>query len=216
MPPDMPADLPADLLAALRRERLLAVVRGRDRSATVAAALTLVECGVQVVEISLSGVDALAALRDVRARAGTAALVGCGTVLTAADADAAGAAGAQFTVTPGNGPGAERSVRSGLPCLVGALTPTEIAAAAALGAAVKLFPASLGGPGYLRAVRAPLPDVPLVPVGGVDAALAREYLAAGAVAVGVGTPLVGDAADAGGDLVALRRRADDFLSAVRR
>jgi 2-dehydro-3-deoxyphosphogluconate aldolase / (4S)-4-hydroxy-2-oxoglutarate aldolase len=212
----MPPDLPADLLAALRRERLLAVVRGRDRSATVAAALTLVECGVRVVEISLSGVDALAALRDVRARAGTAALVGCGTVLTAADADAAAAAGAQFTVTPGNGPGAERSVRSGLPCLVGALTPTEIAAAAALGAAVKLFPASLGGPGYLRAVRAPLPDVPLVPVGGVDAALAREYLAAGAVVVGVGTPLVGDAADAGGDLVALRRRADDFLSAVRR
>lgn len=207
--------MPADLLAALRRDRLLAVVRGRDRAATVAAALTLVDCGVRIVEISLSGADPLAALRDVRSRAGTAALVGCGTVLTAADAEAATGAGAQFTVTPGNGPGAERSVRSGLPCLVGALTPTEIAAAAELGAAVKLFPASLGGPGYLRAVRAPLPDVPLVPVGGVDAASAREYLAAGAVAVGVGTPLVGDAADAGGDLAALRRRAADFLAAVR-
>jgi 2-dehydro-3-deoxyphosphogluconate aldolase/(4S)-4-hydroxy-2-oxoglutarate aldolase len=80
-------------------------------------------------------------------------------------------------------------------------------------AAVKLFPASLGGPAYVRALVDPFPDVPLVPVGGVDAAAAAAYLAAGAVAVGVGSPLLGDAAT-GGDLAALAERARQFRDAV--
>ncbi|HZL81559.1 MAG TPA: aldolase, partial [Demequina sp.] len=79
---------------------------------------------------------------------------------------------------------------------------------------VKLFPAALGGPAYLRALRDPLPDVPFVPVGGVDIALAADYLAAGAVAVGVGSPLVGDAVR-GGDLAALEARATAFLAVTR-
>jgi 2-dehydro-3-deoxyphosphogluconate aldolase/(4S)-4-hydroxy-2-oxoglutarate aldolase len=104
------------------------------------------------------------------------------------------------------------SVARGIPVLAGALTPTEVVTAMRLGAtAVKLFPASFGGPAYLRALRDPLPGVPVVPVGGVDASLAAEYLAAGAVAVGVGSPLVGDAAR-GGDLDALRARAVEFLT----
>jgi len=78
----------------------------------------------------------------------------------------------------------------------------------------KLFPAALGGPSYLRGLRDPLPDVPFVPVGGVDIALAADYLAAGAVAVGVGSPLVGDAAR-GGDLAALDARATAFLAVTR-
>ncbi|EFL27582.1 LOW QUALITY PROTEIN: putative 2-dehydro-3-deoxyphosphogluconate aldolase/4-hydroxy-2-oxoglutarate aldolase, partial [Streptomyces himastatinicus ATCC 53653] len=82
-------------------------------------------------------------------------------------------------------------------------------------AAVKLFPASLGGPGYLRALRDPFPEVPFVPVGGVDAAAARDYLDHGAIAVGVGSPLIGDAA-AGGDLGALRTRAAAFRAAITR
>jgi len=98
-------------------------------------------------------------------------------------------------------------VRRGLPVIGGALTPTEVAASLDAGvAAVKLFPASLGGVSYLRALRDPFPDVPFVPVGEVDASAAQAYLAAGAVAVGVGSPLVGDAAS-GGSLDALRARA---------
>ena len=77
--------------------------------------------------------------------------------------------------------------------------------------AVKLFPASLGGPAYLKALRDPFPDMPIVPVGGVDLAGAERYLAHGAVAVGVGSPLVGDAAH-GGDLAALRQRARGFVA----
>ncbi|WP_262403504.1 bifunctional 4-hydroxy-2-oxoglutarate aldolase/2-dehydro-3-deoxy-phosphogluconate aldolase [Actinomadura sp. CNU-125] len=102
-----------------------------------------------------------------------------------------------------------------MPVLAGALTPTEVAAAAASGVdAVKLFPASAHGPGYLKALRDPFPDVPFVPVGGVGRDEAVEYLALGAVAVGVGSPLCGDAPH-GGDLDALRARARAFVAAVR-
>ena len=90
------------------------------------------------------------------------------------------------------------SLRTGTPLRLGAT-------------AVKLFPAGIGGPPYLRALRDPLPGIPFVPVGGVTEALAAEYLLAGAVAVGVGSPLLGDAAR-GGDLDALRARAAGFLS----
>ena len=93
-----------------------------------------------------------------------------------------------------------------------ALTPTEVVSAEAAGAAaVKLFPASSGGVRYLRALRDPFPATPFVPVGGVDEDAAREYLAAGAVAIGVGSPLLGDAA-AGGPLAGLRERARRYRS----
>lgn len=205
----------ADLADDLARHRLLAIVRGTDRRATVATALTLVESGIPLVEVSLSGADALAALRQVVADAGDDALIGAGTVVSADDADRAADCGVRFMVTPGNGPGVARCRLLGLPVLVGALTPTEVIAAAPVATAVKLFPASLGGVGHLRALRAPFPDVDFVPVGGIDAELAVDYLRAGARAVGVGSPLVGDAADAGGDLPALVRRAAQFLAAIR-
>ncbi|MYS75623.1 aldolase, partial [Streptomyces sp. SID5926] len=120
-------------------------------------------------------------------------------------------AGARWIVTPALTESVAASVRVGLPVLAGALTPTEAVAARRAGAdAVKLFPASIGGPAYLKALRDPFPDLPLVPVGGVDPTSAEQYLAHGAVAVGVGSPLVGDAAH-GGDLDALRERARRFV-----
>jgi 2-dehydro-3-deoxyphosphogluconate aldolase/(4S)-4-hydroxy-2-oxoglutarate aldolase len=118
-------------------------------------------------------------------------------------------------VTPAVTEAVAESVARGIPVLAGVLTPTEVVTAMNLGAsAVKLFPAGAGGPAYLRALRGPLPGVPFVPVGGVDAALAAEYFAAGAVAVGIGSPLLGDAAS-GGDLDALRGRAAGLLTVTR-
>src|SRR5512133_4105272 len=101
------------------------------------------------------------------------------------------------------------AVERGVPVVPGALTPTEVAAAWAAGAtAVKVFPVSaVGGPAYLKAVRAPLPEVALVPTGGVGVGDIGAYLAAGAVAVGIGSPLLGDAGDPGGDLDGLAERA---------
>ncbi|MBO4253069.1 bifunctional 4-hydroxy-2-oxoglutarate aldolase/2-dehydro-3-deoxy-phosphogluconate aldolase [Streptomyces griseorubiginosus] len=196
-----------DLVESLRRHRLLAIVRGKDPVAAVRTVRTLVEEGVAAVEISLTTTDALTVLRQARAALGSDALLGAGTVRCAGDAGRALDAGASYLVTPALVDGL---APYGVPVLMGALTPTEIEAALARGAdAVKLFPGSLGGPGYLRALRDPFPEVPFVPVGGVDATAARDYLARGAIAVGVGSPLVGDAAD-GGDLDPLRARAAEF------
>ena len=194
----------------LASHRLLAIIRGSDPDACVRTAETLIEHGVELLEVSLTGRDAFAVLERL---AGAGRRVGAGTVLTADDARRARDAGAAFAVTPALGEGVTASVDLGLPVLAGALTPTEVHAAVTAGAAaVKLFPASTFGPGYLAALRAPFPDVPFVPVGGIGADDVPRYLAAGALAVGVGGPLVGDAPD-GGDLTALARRARSFLEA---
>ncbi|CAM5505779.1 2-dehydro-3-deoxy-phosphogluconate aldolase OS=Streptomyces alboniger OX=132473 GN=eda PE=3 SV=1 [Streptomyces alboniger] len=201
-----------DFPAALRAERLVAIVRGSDPDASFRTVMTLAEAGVPLVEVSLSGVGALGVLRRARAELGADAWLGAGTVLTAEDARGAADAGANLIVTPGLGAGSEEAARLGLPVLGGVLTPTDVIAAEAAGVtALKIFPASaMGGPAYLRALRGPFPRTPFVPVGGVDAAAAEAYLELGAVAVGVGSPLVGDAAD-GGDLAALRTRAAEFV-----
>ncbi|WP_055696551.1 bifunctional 4-hydroxy-2-oxoglutarate aldolase/2-dehydro-3-deoxy-phosphogluconate aldolase [Streptomyces silaceus] len=201
-----------DFPAVLRARRLIAIVRGSDPDASFRTVMTLAESGVPLIEVSLSGADALGVLRRARAELGADAWLGAGTVLTAEDARAAADAGANLIVTPGLGAGVDEAVRRGLPVLGGVLTPTDVIAAQATGVtALKVFPASaMGGPAYLKALRGPFPRTPFVPVGGVDAAAAEAYLALGAVAVGVGSPLIGDAAD-GGDLDALRARAAEFV-----
>ncbi|WP_218041517.1 bifunctional 4-hydroxy-2-oxoglutarate aldolase/2-dehydro-3-deoxy-phosphogluconate aldolase [Acrocarpospora macrocephala] len=195
------------LLDLLRARRLLAIVRGDDPAAALRSIDVLADEGVTLMEVSLSGAGALTVIRKAAAALGADVRLGAGTVLTARDAVAARDAGATFVVTPGLGDGVAEALRLGLPVLAGALTPTEVIAAVAQGAtAVKLFPASSGGVPYLRALRDPFPAVPFVPVGGVGLDSVRDYLAAGAIAVGVGSPLLGDA-PSGGDLAALRRRA---------
>ncbi|MDG4807513.1 bifunctional 4-hydroxy-2-oxoglutarate aldolase/2-dehydro-3-deoxy-phosphogluconate aldolase [Micromonospora sp. WMMD1120] len=204
-----------NLLDELRTHRLLAIVRGPDPAAALTAVLTLAESGVALVEISLTSADALDTIRRARASLGPGFALGAGTVLSAEDAHAAADAGAGFLVTPALAASLAEGRRLGLPVLAGALTPTEVVQATDGGAtAVKLFPASLGGPGYLGALRDPFPGTPFVPVGGVDADGARRYLDRGATAVGVGSPLLGDAVR-GGDPAALRERAAAFLAAVR-
>lgn len=191
--------------------RLLAIVRGTQEAATHRAVEVLIEQGVTRLEVSLTSVAALAVLARASAAASPSVQIGAGTVLTATDAHNAAEAGAAFLVTPGICDGARAGVELGLPVLIGALTPSEVVAAVNMGAtAVKLFPASFGGPAYLRALLAPFPDVAFIPVGGVGHREAMDFMAAGAVAVGVGSPLVGDAAD-GGDMEELRSRAREFV-----
>ncbi|MGX1561024.1 bifunctional 4-hydroxy-2-oxoglutarate aldolase/2-dehydro-3-deoxy-phosphogluconate aldolase [Streptomyces sp. NPDC055509] len=200
-----------NLVESLRAHRLLAIVRGKDPAAALRTVRTLAEEGVAAVEVSLTTADALTVIRQARTDLGPDALLGAGTVRSAADAARAVDAGASYLVTPALVDGL---AAYGVPVLMGALTPSEIEAALARGAdAIKLFPASLGGPGHLRALRDPFPELPHVPVGGVDASAARAYLDRGALAVGVGSPLVGDAAD-GGDIGQLRARAAEFRKVV--
>ncbi|MFF3985693.1 bifunctional 4-hydroxy-2-oxoglutarate aldolase/2-dehydro-3-deoxy-phosphogluconate aldolase [Streptomyces sp. NPDC001797] len=205
-----------DLRAALAARRLLAIVRGGDPDAALRTVMTLTEEGIELIEVSLSGADALTVIARAHKELGPGRPLGAGTVLTAADAHAAHRAGAAFAVTPGLGAGADTARELGMPVLAGVLTPTDVIAAQARdAAALKLFPAAeAGGAAYLKALRGPFPDAAFVPVGGVDVAAARAYLAAGATAVGVGSPLVGDAAD-GGSISALRDRARAFRAVAR-
>lgn len=203
---------PATVLAGIRRTRLVAIVRGNDGGAAARAALAAMEEGFQYVEIALTTPDALEAITSVRAAAPAGSFVGAGTVLSKQDVDDVVAAGGQFIVTPSLAPSIEAAVGRGIPVLAGALTPSESLEAMNRGAtAVKLFPASIGGPGYLKAVRDPFPDIPFIAVGGVGLGEAAGYWDAGALAVGLGGPLFGDAAS-GGDLEGMRERARKFLA----
>ncbi|WP_225728098.1 MULTISPECIES: bifunctional 4-hydroxy-2-oxoglutarate aldolase/2-dehydro-3-deoxy-phosphogluconate aldolase [unclassified Nocardia] len=191
-----PMDLTTPVIAILR-----AATAKRFAEATAA----LHESGITAVEFTLNSPGALDALKECSAAAYP---VGAGTVLTAADAGRAVDAGAAFLITPAViDEVIAEGRRLGVPVIPGALTPTEIHHAWVAGATmVKVFPASAFGPNYLKAVRGPLPEIPLVPTGGVGIADAGTYLSAGARAVGMGSPLIGDALD-GGDLNALRARA---------
>lgn len=196
--------------------RVMAIIRGQDTAAAAATALALFEEGIRFVEISLTTPGACKAIEKVRAQLPEGAQIGAGTVLTADDVYAVEAAGAQFVVTPAVTPSIEVAAERGLPVAAGALTPTEAWTAVQRGAAaVKLFPASVGGPGYLKAVRDPFPHIPFLAVGGVGLAELDGYLQVGAIGVGVGSPLIGDAAS-GGDLAALRERARSYLAAAGR
>jgi 2-dehydro-3-deoxyphosphogluconate aldolase/(4S)-4-hydroxy-2-oxoglutarate aldolase len=203
-----------ELLAGLGEARLLAIIRGEDAAASVKTALTLLEEGFRFLEISLNTADALEVIGTVAREAPEGARIGAGTVLTADDVHRVREAGATYAVTPAVATSVAESARLDFPVIAGAMTPTECVSAMRQGAtAVKLFPASIGGPPYLKALRDPLPDIPFVAVGGIDVQLVSEYLSVGAVAVGLGSPLIKDAA-AGGNLDELRERAARFRAAV--
>lgn len=202
---------PENLLAGIRETRLVAIVRGTDGGAAAKAALAAMEEGFRYVEIALTTPDALAAIRTVRAAAPAGCFVGAGTVLTAADVEDVAGAGGQFMVTPSLASSIQEAARLRIPVLAGALTPSEAYEAMNRGAtAVKLFPASIGGPGYLKALRDPFPGIPFIAVGGVGLDEAAGYWDAGAIAVGLGGPLFGDAGS-GGNLAPMRERARAFV-----
>jgi len=204
------------LPAALVETGIVAIVRAPTERFIVAAVETLVLAGVRCVELTLTMTNALDSIESLASRCGEEASIGAGTVLTREQARRCVDAGATFLVSPSTVQEVVTyAVETGTACLPGALTPSEIVASWEAGAsAVKLFPASLGGVQYLRDVRAPLPDIPLIPTGGVLLDEVPEYLRAGALAVGMGSPLFRDAL-AGGDLGELAARAALALRSVR-
>jgi 2-dehydro-3-deoxyphosphogluconate aldolase/(4S)-4-hydroxy-2-oxoglutarate aldolase len=200
-----------ELLSSLRENRLLAIIRGKNPEACLKTAVTLIDAGITILEVSLTTTEALRVISGIAEASGGRALVGAGTVLTSGQVREAHEAGAQFIVTPCLAPSTDAARNAGLPVLVGALTPAEVYAAACAGAtAVKLFPASVGGPAYLKALRDPFPDIAFVAVGGVGVESVADYLHAGALAVGAGSPLTGDA-PRGGSLAELGERARKFI-----
>ena len=172
----------------LKQAGVVAVIRGASADAAVAMAEALVAGGVLAIEITYSTPDCCAAIKRAKAILPPTALVGVGTVLTVDQLDAAHQAGATYAVSPHTDEAIIRcAVDLKLPMMPGALTPTEIVRAWQYGATcVKIFPGSAVDPDYLKAVKAPLPHIPMMPTGGVSIDNLHLWLAAGAVAVGMG------------------------------
>jgi 2-dehydro-3-deoxyphosphogluconate aldolase/(4S)-4-hydroxy-2-oxoglutarate aldolase len=186
----------------IRESRAIAIGRRVPAAGAPRVGEALVAGGVSAMELTLNEpeADALAAITALaRVADDLGALVGAGTVLSIEAARRAVEAGARFIVSPHCDPDLVTwCAGQGVPCFPGALSPTEILAAWSAGAsAVKLFPAGAVGPGYLSQVAGPFPDIPLVPTGGVSAETAGDWIAAGAVAVGMGGWLIGDGEPAG-------------------
>jgi 2-dehydro-3-deoxyphosphogluconate aldolase/(4S)-4-hydroxy-2-oxoglutarate aldolase len=175
----------------IRAERLVAILRRVPDPDGVVEALA--RAGFGVIEITLDADDALEVIARLRRRGDVSVIAG--TVRRPEQVAPAVEAGAEACVSPGLVPEVvERCRELSVPVVPGALTPTEVELAWALGAAlVKLFPGNAVGPGYVRELLAPLADVPLIVTGGIDAGNARGFLEAGAVAVGAGSALTGAA-----------------------
>jgi 2-dehydro-3-deoxyphosphogluconate aldolase/(4S)-4-hydroxy-2-oxoglutarate aldolase len=196
---------------------VVAILRAEDAGRFLEVGRVLYEGGVRAIEVTLTSRGALAAFGRLQAELAGDAVLGVGTVRSVGDAELAVEAGATYLVSPDFRPEVVAwAVERQVPVVPGALTPTEVAAAWGAGAtAVKVFPVSaVGGPAYVTAVRAPLPEVPLVPTGGIGIDDIGAYLAAGAAAVGLGAPRLGDAGDPGGDLDALAERARRAVAAA--
>ncbi|MEV7756528.1 bifunctional 4-hydroxy-2-oxoglutarate aldolase/2-dehydro-3-deoxy-phosphogluconate aldolase [Microbacterium sp. NPDC089180] len=202
----MTGELPSRTVAS----KLVVVARASAASDYAPVLAALAEAGVQSVELTLTTPGTFDAFADLRSSFDGD--LGIGTVTNLDQLERAIAVGADYVVTPITSTAlVERAVAAGMAIVPGGLTPTELFASWSAGAsAVKVFPAGQVGPGYLKDLRGPFPDIAVVPSGGVDADSAAAWLAAGAVAVSVGGPLLGDAFR-GGDLGALRDRARRFV-----
>ena len=203
----------------LRETGLVAILRGRSGDRLATACQVLLDVGVRCLEVTMNTPGALDVVRALVREGRPDVEVGVGTVRRPEEVDAAAEAGASFVVAPTTEEAVgARAAERGLGWFPGAFTPTEIARAWDRGAtAVKVFPAgSAGGPRYLREVRAPLDDILLVPTGGVGVDDVPGYLQAGAVAVGMGGPLLGRALEEDADLAGLSDRARAALAAVAR
>jgi 2-dehydro-3-deoxyphosphogluconate aldolase/(4S)-4-hydroxy-2-oxoglutarate aldolase len=171
---------------------IVAVIRGRSADDAVATAEALQRGGVRGIEVTFSTPGCCAAIRRLRDATPDGAGIGVGTVLTVAQLEEAAAAGATYAVSPHFDEALMAAAkRLGIPLLPGAITPTEVVRAWQAGAAcIKLFPGSLVGADYVKALKGPLPHIPLMPTGGVSLENMHEWFAAGVVAVGMGGNLV--------------------------
>jgi 2-dehydro-3-deoxyphosphogluconate aldolase/(4S)-4-hydroxy-2-oxoglutarate aldolase len=200
---------------AIVRSGVVAILRAPTADAFGAVSDVLVAAGITAIEVTLTSRGALNALAGLHRQLPPGVAVGAGTVLSLDDAKAAVDAGATFLVSPVHLPALDGFP---VPVYPGAFTPTEIFTAARGGAPlVKLFPASAVGPRFLRDLRGPLPDIRIMPTGGIEIADVATWLSAGAAAVGLGGPLIGDAATGGSltDLAGRARRAVDAVTFAR-
>jgi len=204
-------------LNLIRETGVVAIMRATSSEQLIAAADAIKAGGVRVIEVTMTTPGALTVIDQATSRYGDEVLFGAGSVLDAETARAAILSGAGFIVAPtlDLGPIAI-CTRYSIPVMPGCYTPSEMLTAWQAGAdMVKLFPASVGGPALVKAIRAPLPQLEIVPVGGVNLNTAADFIRAGAAALGVGSSLVSQKLLDESDMDELTRRAAGFVEQVK-
>jgi 2-dehydro-3-deoxyphosphogluconate aldolase / (4S)-4-hydroxy-2-oxoglutarate aldolase len=203
-------------LERVLHSQIVAVIRAPSGDQLVEVAQALLAGGVEVMEVTFTVPRATRVIEQVADRLGDRILLGAGSVLDGPTARAALLAGAEFIVSPSTHLDViEVCRRYGKLSMPGAFTPTEVVTAFQAGAdLVKIFPCDVGGPAYLKALHGPLPQIPLLPTGGITLANAADYLKAGAAALGVGGSLVDPKAVAAGDFARIEELARQFRALV--
>jgi 2-dehydro-3-deoxyphosphogluconate aldolase/(4S)-4-hydroxy-2-oxoglutarate aldolase len=207
-----------EVRARVLKVGIVPVIRAGSAKHAIAAAEAVAAGGISILEVTLTVPGAIEVIAQLVKNIGEEVVVGAGTVLDAQMARKCIDAGAQFLVTPGLDLGTVKAANdSGKLIMAGALTPTEVITAWKSGADfVKIFPASaVGGAGYIKALRAPLPQIPLVPTGGVNLTTAADFLRAGSAALGVGGELISATALSNGDMGTITELSRKYLAIVR-
>jgi 2-dehydro-3-deoxyphosphogluconate aldolase/(4S)-4-hydroxy-2-oxoglutarate aldolase len=205
------------IIEQLLNPGVIAVVRAKRADQAVPLAEALVAGGVIAVEITMTTPNAIAAIKEASCKLGTRALIGVGTILDEATCQAAIDAGAEFVVSPI----CRRELvpiaqKAGKPIMLGSYTPTEAQLAHEAGSDfIKIFPADTLGPNYIKALRAPLPHLKIVPTGGVDLKTIGEFFKAGVAAVGAGSSLISKEVLENDDWATLTKTATEFVKAAR-
>lgn len=197
---------------------IVPVVRAKSAAQAIAASKAVCDGGIPIVEVTLTVPGAVEVIRKLAEEIGDEVLIGAGTVLDAASAQRCLEAGARFLVSPGFDLETVRFARSrDTVVMAGALTPTEVIAAWRAGSdMVKIFPCgTVGGPKYIKALKAPLPQVPMVPTGGVNLQTAAEFIQAGSAALGIGGELVSGALLDAGRTDEITQLARQYVNIVR-
>lgn len=208
----------SDVISRIIETGLIPVVRAESSDIAMRAIDAIKEGGISVLEITMTVPGAIRVIEEIARRFGEDAIVGAGTVLDSETARACILAGAQFIVSPALDLDTISCCRRySIPVMPGAMTPTEVVTAWKAGADfVKVFPANaVGGASYIKALKAPLPQIQLVPTGGVSLKTAADYIKAGAAALGVGAGLVDTAALRAGEDKVITARARQFIEIVK-
>lgn len=206
-----------DLIKELKKEKLIAIIRGFEGEVLKKIAEALIEGGIRFVEVTMNTPQAATGIAQLKEAYGEQIHLGAGTVLDVQMAKEAVQAGATYLITPNvNADVIAYAVEQEIEIWPGAFTPTEIAYAVELGArAVKVFPVSFVGPHYLEAIRGPLDHIPLIAVGGVRVDQFSAYLQAGAIAIGVGNHLIDPTLIRSGKFDQLSQRAKEFVRKIK-
>ena len=208
----------AEIIDALLKPGIVAVVRALSADQVIPLSEALIAGGIRAIEITMTTPDAIDAISHAARHFGSNALMGVGTVLNADTARKAIAAGAEFVVSPITRPEiAKAAAEQDRPVMLGAFTPTEAQLAHESGADfIKLFPADTLGLAYIKAIRAPLPHLKIVPTGGITIENIAEFFKAGCPAVGVGSSLISRETLQKNDWTTLKKTAAAFVSAAQR